>query len=467
MADEKLRDVWRYVRGRKCLAGSPALTDLQLLRRFAEQRDEAAFAALIERHGVMVRTVCRRILRDEAAIDDVFQATFLVLACKCRRTGWHESLASWLWAVAYRVACKAKVSARRRERHEQQVPARAAPAPEDPAVQAELREAVDDEVARLPEKYRLPLLLCYFEGQTNEEAAAQLCWPIGTLAGRLSRARDLLRRRLSSRGLVLTTGVLATALAAETASASMAAPLAIATSKAACLFAAGQPGAAGVSSSVVCLVQGVTKAMGYAKLNAVVMTLVLVGLSLGAGWGVYQVTLNMVPSQSTLMTNEEEFEPVEDAAVRKVSLNEGWHWSVDGEGPMVFTSMDETIKGLSKAKYDEPNDEASIRKLAAQVDFRKEKLLRVRWNNHRAGKLRHHTAWSESAPTVTTFYCQAPRPELELGLGLPILIEEDFFAVPSNRRVDYDINPHLNPLLQRRGNGTHQLTTSPVTIPEQ
>ncbi len=175
------------------------LEPAQLLRRFADRRDEAAFSALVAHHGPMVLATCRRILSNPADADDAFQATFLVLARKTRAIGDPNRLAPWLHGVARRVSVRSRsLSARRRrvETKGQEVNA-VAPPPDDAR---ELRAVLDEELARLPEKYRAPLVLCYLEGLTHDEAAGQLDWPVGTVRSRMAQARDRLRTRLARRG---------------------------------------------------------------------------------------------------------------------------------------------------------------------------------------------------------------------------------------------------------------------------
>src|SRR5262249_6174340 len=153
--------------------------DGQLLQRYVHSQDETAFAALVTRHGPLVLGVCRRVLRHQQDTEDAFQATFVVLARKARSICKQASLASWLFKVAYRIALRARAAtAGRRLREQQAVVARlgdrpAAPSPLGEVVLAELRRVLDEEVQRLPEKYRTPILLCYLEGQTNEKAAEQ------------------------------------------------------------------------------------------------------------------------------------------------------------------------------------------------------------------------------------------------------------------------------------------------------
>jgi RNA polymerase sigma factor (sigma-70 family) len=177
------------------------LPDRRLLERFAADRDEAAFAALVERHGAVVLDAARAVLRHEQDAEDVFQAAFLVLARKAETIREWDALGCWLHGVSRRIALRALRARARRARHEA-VP-RPRPAPGDDLTWAEVRAVIHDELARLPEALRAPVLLCYLEGMTLDEAGARLGLPRGTLRGRLDRAREVLRRRLARRGLAL------------------------------------------------------------------------------------------------------------------------------------------------------------------------------------------------------------------------------------------------------------------------
>src|SRR3954447_3801624 len=185
------------------------LSDGQLLDSFAARREgaaEAAFEEVVRRHGPMVLGVCRRLLGDRHAADDAFQATFLVLALKAGSVRKRDSLAPWLHGVAARVARRARMTERGRKEVGSDLADLPAAAPADPAA-AELRLILDEELERLPEKYRRPVVLCYLEGQSQEEAARVLGWTKGTVSGRLARAKDLLRARLTRRGLAPTAAI--------------------------------------------------------------------------------------------------------------------------------------------------------------------------------------------------------------------------------------------------------------------
>lgn len=185
------------------------LSDGQLLERYRTgERDEAeaAFAAMVERHGPMVLRVCRRLLDDPNDAEDAFQATFLVLLRRAGTIRDRASVAAWLHGVAVRVASRARVESARRHRIERRG-ARPEMGSDVGPDRLDLESLVDGELARLPEKYRQPIVLCYLEGMTHEGAAARLGWPVGTVRGRLARARDLLRTRLTRRGVTASAGI--------------------------------------------------------------------------------------------------------------------------------------------------------------------------------------------------------------------------------------------------------------------
>jgi RNA polymerase sigma factor (sigma-70 family) len=259
------------------------LTDAFLLERFTSQRDEDAFAALVERYGPLVFRVCRRLLRHEEA-KDAFQATFLVLARKAGSIRQHESVGSWLYGVAYRVALKEKASTARR-REQQMVTddlLAAGPAPE--AAWRGFQPALEEEVSQLPPRYRAPVVLCYLEGKSTQEAAQTLGCPRGTVLSRLSRARERLRSRLLRRGLALSVGTIALGLSQGIGPALALPPsLASSTVQAATLFAAGKAAATGADSAqFVALTKGVLQAMFVTKLKKAALMLLVVLLA-GAG----------------------------------------------------------------------------------------------------------------------------------------------------------------------------------------
>ena len=199
MAAEPLGDVIRRMGRLAGLQGALSLTDAQLLDRFILRRDEPAFAALMVRHGPMVLCLCRQMLRDVQESEDAFQAAFLVLARNAASIRKRPSLSAWLYGVAYKVAARLRGRAERRHTLERPgLDMTSLPAIGEP-LNPDIRPILHEEIRRLPEKYRAPVVLCYLEGKTNEEAAGQLRWPVGTVKARLSRARDMLRSRLARR----------------------------------------------------------------------------------------------------------------------------------------------------------------------------------------------------------------------------------------------------------------------------
>jgi RNA polymerase sigma factor (sigma-70 family) len=286
MAQGPLSGVLRHVR--RLVGGRPAeaATDGPLLEQFVRGRDEAAFAELVGRHGPMVLAVCRRVLRHEQDAEDAFQATFLVLAKKAGSVRRPEALGCWLYEVAYHVALRARAAAARRRQEERRSDVMTQPDPMTEAAARELRAVLDEELHRLPAKYRAPLVLCYLQSRTNEEAARQLGWTKGTVSGRLARARGLLRGRLARRGLALAPVLFVPALAEGSAAATLPAALAGATTRAAVRFAAAKTAAAAVASApVAALTEGVLKTMFWTKLKAVTILALVLGLA-GTGAGV-------------------------------------------------------------------------------------------------------------------------------------------------------------------------------------
>jgi RNA polymerase sigma factor (sigma-70 family) len=278
-----MRSVLRHLRRAALRPNGAGLTDGQLLERFLGRRDEAAFEALVRRHGPMVLSVCRRVLRHEHDAEDAFQATFLVLARKAASLRSRELLGNWLYGVAYRTALKARtMNARRRAREERASAGRTAGAPDEGAWEG-LLPLLDQELSRLPEKYRVPIVLCDLQGRSRREVAAQLKVPEGTLSGRLTTARKMLAKRLARYGVAVSGGALAAVLSATPASAGVAGALAASTARVAVLVAAGEALTAGaVSARVVALAEGVVKTMLLTKLR----TFVAVGLVLAVSAGV-------------------------------------------------------------------------------------------------------------------------------------------------------------------------------------
>jgi RNA polymerase sigma factor (sigma-70 family) len=287
MEDRQLGTILRHLQRFTACADTDTLTDGELLERFARLREESAFAALFRRHGSLVYNVCRRVLRHAQDAEDAVQATFLLLVRKASSIHKQEALAGWLYKVAYRIALRARaesVGRAVRELPDLDLPADEGP---DEVVWRDLRAVLDEEVNRLPTKYRLPVVLCYLGGQTTEEAARQLGCPKGTVLSRLSWARGRLRTRLVRRGVAVSAAALATALSKKAAAAMLPGALRKGTIEAALAWAAGNttPGAV-VSARAISLMEGVLHAMFLDKLKTAAIALLAVAL-LGVGIGLW------------------------------------------------------------------------------------------------------------------------------------------------------------------------------------
>jgi RNA polymerase sigma factor (sigma-70 family) len=270
----ELNTVLRYLHQVAALRSSGEVSDGALLERFAARGEEAAFEALLGRHGPMVLGTVRRVLGDAHDAEDAFQATFLVLVRSARSVGKAGSVGSWLHGVAHRTALKALAARAARRKHERRVAVMANNGPE--AAWGELRQVLDEEVGRLPEACRGPFVLCYLEGKTYDEAARLLGCPKGTVSTRLTRARELLRARLTRRGLALSAGLLTTALSQNAAPA---VPPALTSATLSAAAAAAAP------PQVAALAEGVLRAMLVSKCKVATAVLLAVGVALSAVGG--------------------------------------------------------------------------------------------------------------------------------------------------------------------------------------
>jgi RNA polymerase sigma factor (sigma-70 family) len=294
----------RRLRGSIGATQSGGLSDMQLLERWLTLRDEAAFEVLLWRHGPMILGVCRRMLNNAADVENAFQATFLLLVRKASAIRNRESVAAWLYRVAYRVALRARQSsAKRCARETDGVEELVDDAP-DKVLSRDLRQILDEEINQLPAKYRAPFVRCYLEGCTNEEAAVEMKCPVGTIHSRLAWARERLRSRLVRRGLTLTATCLTAQAIHGIASAALTPTLAETTLQAAFAYAAHSATAAGCNAAAVALTKGVLRTMLLTKLKvgvAVVLALTLCG---GAGglafYGVAHACNSAGPSSTPL-----------------------------------------------------------------------------------------------------------------------------------------------------------------------
>jgi RNA polymerase sigma factor (sigma-70 family) len=271
-----MNDVLRHLHRAALLSDGAGLTDGQLLDAFRVHHDEAAFEALVRRHGPMVLGVCRRVLGNCDDADDAFQVTFLVLVRKAASLKRTELLGHWLYGVAYRTALKARTSNARRRAREREM-SRPEQAPE--VVWEELSPILDRELNGLPEHYRIPVVLCDLQGLTRKEAARRLNVPEGTLSGRLTTARRLLAKRLSRRGLALSGGALGTALSQHAGATCVPHQVLHGTVAASMRLAAGGT----VSIKLAALTEGVLKSMLLTRLTIATVMAAVVLATAGAG----------------------------------------------------------------------------------------------------------------------------------------------------------------------------------------
>jgi RNA polymerase sigma factor (sigma-70 family) len=341
MAKESVNPILQQLRKMVARKAVKDKTDLELMQQFTAKRDESAFTALVERHGPLVWGVCHRVLRDRHDSEDAFQATFLVLARQADSVSKKETISCWLYGVAYRTALSQKRAAQRRRRREKRGQGRE---PEQPISLASLRELqamLDEEVARLPTKYRAPFVLCCLEGKSYTQAARELGWKEGTVSSRLAKARKLLQDRLTRRGVTLSSILCATALSPVVEAAPPA--LVIATTEGVLLSLRGTTTAA-LSAQAVILANGATKTLSATalKLGAILLLaaapLACVGL-LGQPGPVAQQQTQVGPSappQNTPLppVAEKRPKPAEnktdfaDAEMHVI----GVYWSKDGGG---------------------------------------------------------------------------------------------------------------------------------------
>jgi len=338
MASGQLPTLLQHIR-RLAASGPRSLTDAQLLESFVVENDAEAFEALVWRHGPLVYNLCRRVLNYADDVEDAFQATFLILVRKAATIRNRATVGGWLHQVAHRVALRA----RRARRDAEPLPDTdiAAPDAEDGSLDCELRPVLDEEVQRLPAKYRDAVVLFYLSGHTTEEAARQLGCARGTVLSRLAWARERLRRRLKQRDVPFLPGALIPWLAREGASASPPALMIDSTARAAMALASNKGAAAGViSAQAATLMEGVLRSMFLTKLKttAVVGALAtLIGLGIVL-WGGRQATAD-APDRSKedaaqsntriallnlsyVMKNYDEFKVLQETVKKRVTFYE-------------------------------------------------------------------------------------------------------------------------------------------------
>jgi RNA polymerase sigma factor (sigma-70 family) len=319
----QLSKLIQCVRSTANLHGAGEMTDGQLLESFVDRREEAALEVLVRRHGPMVWGVCRRILHNHHDAEDAFQATFLVLVRKAGSIVPRGMVGNWLYGVAHQTALKARTTTAKRRARERQVTDMPEPLGKEPDLSHHLQSVLDHELSRLPDKYRVAIVLCDLEGKTRKEAARQLGCPEGTLAARLVRGRVKLAKRLSKPGTVLSGGTLAAVMPQTAASAGVPATLLSSTIKALALYATGQAKAGVVSANALALTQGVLKSMLLSKLRiaplcllvSLIVSLIVLGGELFTGHPAMAKQGNAETAQEDLPAERGSFAAVKSSAV--------------------------------------------------------------------------------------------------------------------------------------------------------
>jgi RNA polymerase sigma factor (sigma-70 family) len=348
-----LRTLLRRLHHALALQAAGGLDDAQLVERWVERRDEAAFELLVWRHGTLVFNVCRRVLRQEQDVEDAFQATFLTLVRKAGSIGRRQSLGSWLYTVAHRIALRARAASARRAECEQRA-AEAMPRAGAEVSWHALLRVLDEEVSRLPEKYRAPFVLCHLGGKTLEAAARELACPPGTVGTRLARARELVRQRLRRRDLALPAVGFVGSGVGGTASAPAAllqTPL-----QAATRVAAGKSAAGLVAGSVLSLTEGAVRKMILTRPKFAAVMLVALGLT-GVAAGALSYWAVETPA-STPAPDERMSEPVarpERALLRwKLTKGQAFYQTLE-------TKLEVTQKLLGRQSTDSQNQTVQYR----------------------------------------------------------------------------------------------------------
>jgi RNA polymerase sigma factor (sigma-70 family) len=352
------------------------LTDGQLLARFADRHQdgaELAFEALVERHGPMVFRICRGLLGDEHAAEDAFQATFLVLATKARGLWVKDSLASWLYGVAHRVAARARVDAVRRRRHEQQRAEARGPAvvvmPDHP--DSEAWAILSEEITRLPETYRAPVVLCYLQAMSYQAAAASLGVTEDTVRGRLARARERLRKSLTRRGVEVPAIVAITRPAIPPVV--VRSGLVQATARAAAtLSVGGTASVGGFSRSVISLYERACRTMMLTKLKLAAAAVMLGVIAAGTIVSAQQPQTGRAESSGPATV---ETGPSKDVAAKGGNFIVDWV-PADGKGRKKQITIDPTrhciqLPRLSMKQENRPNDGA------VRVDLERGKSYKI------------------------------------------------------------------------------------------
>jgi RNA polymerase sigma factor (sigma-70 family) len=389
MESQALRSIVRRLRQVTAPSIGAMCSDAELVRAFGLRREPTAFEQIVRRHGPMVLGVCRRVLRESADADDAFQATFLVLVLKAASLNRPERLAGWLHQVAHRTSRKLRATRLRRSRNQVELADVPGESPAD-IVWRELRPIFDDELNRLPDKLRLPAVLCFLEGHSKGDAARSLGWPEGTLSGRLQQARERLRLRFAARGLTLSAGTLAVALFEAAGSVAVADSLLASTLQHAAIGST-------ASAAIRSLADGVTQAMFMTKIKVVAAAVLFTGM-VGTGTGVVFVpgsgpgeivagepAKDLQPKQAPVKRDikTETVSPASDAKERKLKALRA---QAERLGPLVEKGV------YSRTEWDELQTEIQI--LAADLEKVPADLDRA-MQRQELELLKERVAWEE------------------------------------------------------------------------
>lgn len=343
-----MNNVLRYLRNLVAIEDSRRLDDRELLSRFVERRSESAFAAIVERHGPMVFAAARRVLRCEQDAEDVLQATFLVLARKATAIRRGESVRAWLYGTAYRLALKVRGKVNRREAVEKNARTGKVASPLDRLTVAELGPILDEELARLPEKYRLVILHCCLDGKSRDEAARELGWKEGAVKICLERGRALLRKNLARRGIALSSVLITAHLASVGASAALPVRVTVTTVDAALKFAAGESVSGFVSAAVPALANQALRGFAVAKVKLACAGILLCGsLGLGVAWHGSQELAAEMPMAGPIHVPNVAAKPVPNPASSEASETGE---TVALEKPKVGATFAAILRGVDHEK---------------------------------------------------------------------------------------------------------------------
>lgn len=445
MATTDMSQVLQHLRKTLLRQDAAGMTDGQLLGCLIEHRDEAAFAALVRLHGPMVWGVCRRILPHHDA-EDAFQATFLVLVRKAASIRPRAMVGNWLYGVAHQTALKARATTAKRRTREKQMTPMPDPAVAEQELWHDMQSLVDQELARLPDKYRVAIVLCDLEGKTRKDAAWQLGCPEGTLAARLARGRAMLAKRLARHGLTVTSGAMAGVLAQNAASASVPTSVVSSTISAASLLVAGQTATGVISPKVAALIDGILKAMLMTKLKVAVAVVLVLGFIVGGTILTYRTTAaqsDRPPAASRLTAEEKQNKPKEGQLQEVLVQLPKQIEAVPMEGKTEkegFTAWGKEIGGLRAGLGYLPGQHRTYH-IGATVTL----VVRVRNVGKQAVKFQYIRQFFIETPPVVTYPQGEPvRPPASDAGGLAHVPEEVNLA-PGKEIELYELKLRLRP----------------------